>query len=214
MRIVRSERKRGVLVNQRVRTGQRNLQLPYLPPEDWHEPTEKQTGKFKVVVREPGKGYRHVLTAEDVRNRLAQLPRHFLDNLEVVQFSQMTRKKSGFPCYGMQWGGTLYLYPIEQSLVEEYECAPTPAQRIEARMYGGEWTQIATNKWQLTWTEEGIRDFYLNNILIHELGHLVDTRNTKYHDREKYAEWFAIEYGYRATSRPGKVRKSHVQRHG
>ena len=32
-----------------------------------------------------------------------------------------------------------------------------------------------------------------------ELGHLVDERNTSYMARERYAEWFAIQYGYRAT---------------
>ncbi|MEM9658647.1 MAG: hypothetical protein AAF961_09830 [Planctomycetota bacterium] len=31
------------------------------------------------------------------------------------------------------------------------------------------------------------------------MGHLVDDRNSNYADRERFAEWFAIEYGYRAT---------------
>jgi hypothetical protein len=53
--------------------------------------------------------------------------------------------------------------------------------------------------WTLSWSEQAAQDFYLNNILIHELGHLVDDRNTSYVDRERYAEWFAIEYGYLAS---------------
>jgi hypothetical protein len=32
-----------------------------------------------------------------------------------------------------------------------------------------------------------------------ELGHLIDERNTGYVDRERYAEWFAVQYGYRST---------------
>ena len=51
----------------------------------------------------------------------------------------------------------------------------------------------------LIWTEQTIKDFYLNNVLIHEIGHLNDARNTKPNDRERFANWFAIEYGYRAT---------------
>ena len=56
-------------------------------------------------------------------------------------------------------------------------------------------------RWQLVWTEEAIRDFYLNNVLIHELGHILDSRNTSHRDRERYAEWFALEMGYKASRR-------------
>ena len=58
--------------------------------------------------------------------RLAEFPDWMLEELEVVQFSRMTRKKQSFPCYGMQWGASLYLYPIEDSLIEYYQCPPTP----------------------------------------------------------------------------------------
>ena len=68
-------------------------------------------------------------------------------------------------------------------------------------MYGGQWIQASAGLWKLVWSEESIRDFYLNNILIHELGHLVDSRNSRYVDRERYAEWFALEYGYKASRR-------------
>ena len=46
---------------------------------------------------------------------------------------------------------------------------------IEAEMYGGEWAE-RRGKWTLTWTLDRLRDFYLNNILIHELGHLLRRR--------------------------------------
>jgi hypothetical protein len=205
-------RKRGVLVNQRVRGVARNERRSFVPPEDWHEPLE-DAGRYRIIVQQPGEGFRHVLTPHDVRERLAQLPACFLQNLEIVQFSRMTRKKQCFPCYGMQWGSALYLYPIESELVEQYDAPPTPAQRTEARMYGGRWEHLRAGAWRLIWTEEAIRDFYLNNILIHELGHLVDSRNTSYGDRERYAEWFAIHYGYRPT-RTGASGRSIVRRHG
>ncbi|MAT69633.1 MAG: hypothetical protein CMJ58_08920 [Planctomycetaceae bacterium] len=178
--------------------GARNLRAPFSPPEEWHEPIE-DGGDYKIVVRQPGPGYRHVLTPDDVRARLAQVPQQFLAGLEVVQLASMTRKKQSFPCYGLQWGATLYLYPIEETLEEHFSAPPRPEIYNEARMYGGRWDEPEPNWWRLTWSEQAIRDFYLNNILIHELGHLVDDRNTTYQDRERYAEWFAIEYGYRAT---------------
>jgi len=210
--LAKSSRRRGLFVSKRSRGVQRNVELPFLPPEDWHEPAEEATG-YRVVVQPPGEGFRHVLTPEDVRNRLAELPSAFLRDLQVVQFSCMTRKKQSFPCYGMQWGTSLYLYPIEVSLVERYHAPPTPSQRTEARMYGGHWEQESSNSWKLVWSEEAVRDFYLNNILIHELGHLVDTRNTRYIDRERFAEWFAVHYGYKASSRLAHVEKPARRRH-
>ena len=182
-----------------IDTGRRGS---YMPPENWHEPSETPPQNYRIVSQSPGEGFTHVLDVADVRSRLGQLSAWMLKPLQVVQFSRMTRKKRTCPCYGMQWGSALYLYPIETSLVETFRRPPTTAQLNEARMFGGAWNQEAEERWSLTWTRDAIRDFYLNNILIHELGHLLDERNSSYVDRERYAEWFAIEYGYKPSRRP------------
>lgn len=203
-----------VHVNQRIRgkrmRGQQNVCLPYTPPETWHEPQEQpaRDAGYRVIVDRPGDGYRFAVTPEEVRARLAQLPAAFTQSLQVVHFSAMTRKKRCSPCYGMQWGATIYLYPIEADLIEHYDQPPRPSQLIEARMYGGQWRELGKGQWQLIWTEATVRDFFLNNILIHELGHLLDERNSRTIDRERYAEWFAIEYGYRPTQAERQARRA------
>ena len=174
------------------------------PPEDWYEATGEKG--YRVIVREPGNGYRHVVTPEQVKSRLSRLPKGFLTDLEVVQLCTMTRKKEHSPCYGLQWGQAIYLYPFEETL-DEYFLAPPPRSLvIETRMYGGRWDLSEPGVWRLVWTESSARDFQLNNVLIHELGHLVDKRNTNYIDQERFAEWFAVEYGYRGTGGMGKRR--------
>lgn len=178
---------------------------PFYAQEDWHEPTGREEIRF--VVQPPGKGYIHPVTVEEVQQRLAELPERFARSVQVVQFSRMTRKRALFPCYGMQWGPNVYLYPMEDSLIETYIRPPRPEQLTEARMYGGQWTQHG-KYWRLTWTPETIRDFYLNNVLIHEVGHVNDQRNSKFEDRERYANWFAIEYGYRPTREQSRPRST------
>ena len=79
---------------------------------------------------------------------------------------------------------------------------------IEARMFGGRWVHESPGVWRLDWTKSAIKNFYLNNILIHELGHLLDNRNTSYTDRERYAEWFAIEHGYNSSRRSEMAKKA------
>ncbi|MCE9554869.1 MAG: hypothetical protein K8T91_16055 [Planctomycetes bacterium] len=210
-----SQRQRTV-PGKRARGGQPNLELPYSPPEDWHEPKDKPTRRdpygFRIAVQPPGEGYQHVLTPAEIRSRLRLLPPHYVAPLEVVQLSRMTRKKERFPCYGMQWGSTLYLYPIETTLIESHCRPPKPNQVTEAAMYGGNWVEGANGRWTLHWTDAALKDFYLNNILMHELGHLLDERNTGYRDRERYAEWFALHYGYKQSLRLEPSVRERVQR--
>ena len=73
------------------------------------------------------------------------------------------------------------------------------------------------DQWRLIWTEQAIRDFYLNNVLIHELGHILDDRNNSNRDRERFAEWFALEVGYKGSRQElaqRTVNKYVVRRHG
>jgi hypothetical protein len=212
----RSSRK-FVTLGKRARISSAALRGPYLPPENWYESKPERQGRYQVVVQAAGQGYRHVLTAEDVRTRLSQLPAWMVEPLEVVQFSQMTRKKRRSPCYGMQWGQTIYLYPIEDNRIEIFCQAPKPAQKIEAAMYGARWHIVERGRWELVWSEAAIRDFYLNNVLIHELGHILDNRNSSHRDRERYAEWFALEMGYKASRREDLAQRTvakYVKRHG
>ena len=175
----------------------RNSSRGFDPPEDWYETTD--TPGYRIVVREPGRDFRHVVTPRQIRSRLAKLPRAFVRELEIVQLCEMTRKKLYCPCYGLQWGRAIYLYPFDESLDEYFYSPPPESFVIETRMYGGRWEHHDPGVWRLVWTESTARDFQLNNILIHELGHLVDKRNTAYADQERFAEWFAVEYGYRRT---------------
>lgn len=203
---------RGVRLSKRARIAARDRRLPFVPPEDWHEPRE-DGGAYSVVTQNPGRGFVHVVGEQEVRSRLSELPAELLAGLEIVQLSRMTRKKQSFPCYGMQWGATIYLYPIEESLEEYYDRPPKPMQSQEATAYGGRWIELGGGAWKLAWTQSTIKDFYLNNILIHELGHLVDRRNSRSVDRERFAEWFALQYGYQASRSGRTARKRVWKRH-
>ncbi len=191
-----SKRSRGIGLSE---------QNPFTAPEDWHESHEEFSDEYRVIKQPAGDGYVHAVTESEIRDRLADLPEWMIAPLEVVQLSRMTRKKQTFPCYGMQWGTSLYLYPIEDSLVEVFSRPPKPTVYNEARQFGGRWMQV-DGEWQLHWSEDSLRNFYLNNILIHELGHLLDDRNASYRERERYAEWFAIEYGYKPAIASGKAK--------
>lgn len=54
-----------------VETGRRRS---FMPPEDWHEPAEQPPDHYKIIVQAAGAGYRHVVTPDDIRERLSELP--------------------------------------------------------------------------------------------------------------------------------------------
>lgn len=196
-----SERRRGTIGRPAAAFRQRGSDSSqrrnqFYAQDQWYEPTDSDV--IQLYRRDPGAGYFHPVTLEEVADRVEQLPAKYRQNIEVIELARMTRKRSLFPCYGLQWGPNVYLYPIEDSLVETFTRPPRPEQIIEAKMYGGRWTQDG-KLWRLSWTEHALRDFYLNNVLIHEIGHVNDTRNRNQNARERYADWFAIEYGYRAS---------------
>ena len=153
-----------------------------------------------ALVSDPQQKDRQRVLVVDDEQTIRHALRRMLRPLDVIQLSGMTRKKALYPLYGMQWGSALYLYPIEEGLVEYFNSKPDPAFFHEARMYGGRWKQDGQD-WECHWTPKTIRNYYLNNILLHELGHLLDNRNSTYVDRERYAEWFAIQYGYKPSQR-------------
>ena len=192
----RRSRTRDLAKPRRV-IARRNQDNLFDAPEIWHEPTGRNN--FEVLVLQPGQGYCHVVTPTQIADRLAKLPPAFLKGLEVIQLSTMTRKKQRLPCYGLQWGCAIYLYPFCESLEEHFHIPPPLPLVVETKMYGAKWDHPEPNLWRLIWSETTARDYQLNNILIHELGHMVDTWNSNSPAQERYAEWFAIEYGYRRS---------------
>ena len=124
--------------------GSGRFKAPFLAPEDWHEPQDHSPGRYRIVVQDPGPGHRHVVTPDEIRQRLRQAPREIVRPLEVIQLSSLTRKKKRFPCYGMQWGNAVYLYPMPTELIEEVRRPPLPREVTEAAMYGGAGNKPAT----------------------------------------------------------------------
>lgn len=204
--------RRVVLAGRRARLADAVFKTPFAASEQWYEPQAGGADGYRFIVQAPGEGYRHVVTPEEIRQRLEGSPRELVRPLQVVQLSRLTRKKSLFPCYGMQWGHAVYLYPMPTDLVEYVPRPPLPAERNEAAMYGGRWEQTRDGLWRLVWSEQAIKDYYLNNILFHELGHLHDRRNRRHADRERFAEWFAVRYGYQASRRTALHRNKPARR--
>lgn len=79
-----------VSLGKRARVAATRERRSYMPPETWYEPAAEAPGVYTVVEQPAGAGYRHILSEEDIRARLAELPNWMVQPLQVVQISQMT----------------------------------------------------------------------------------------------------------------------------
>lgn len=172
--------------------------MPQYPSRTECEHPENTYPQFHV--EGPSIGYVHPITVEEVIERLCEFPRHIRNQLDAqldhVSLLAGTRKQFLKPSYGMQWGSTVYLFPTESTGIERYESEVSSAYRKNAKLYGAQWSwNEEENGWICYWSPEAIRLFYLQNVLVHEIGHVLDTRNSSERDRERFANDFARKYG-------------------
>ena len=73
------------------------------------------------------------------------------------------------------------------------------------------------NSYQLVWKAQDLKDYYLREVLMHEIGHIIDDRNTNPRSRESFADAFATEFGYlpykahkkQQNEKRHKIRRTH-----
>lgn len=126
----------------------------------------KQPAFPKIIDLPPLDGFIHPCAAQEVEAQLANCPKQFLKNLRAVFILSGTTKQL------QSWGNmTSFLghYYNRCVFLHAY-----PFGRSDLH---------------------SLRRFFLRDVLMHEIGHHVDTWNESYEDREKFAEDFAQKYG-------------------
>lgn len=142
------------------------------------------------------------VTKAEVRSKLNSLPSQFLEGLKGVMLLGGSKKQlktawGNLSCYGVYSDSVIFLlpFPIEQ-LITCSRTLPPPHIKQDYEKAGAIFT-FENQRWYKHFTRSTLKTFYLNDVLIHELGHHVDRYNKNDSDAEKYAEWFAREYGYK-----------------
>jgi len=156
---------------------------------------EKENGNdvIKIIVEEAGKGYFHPITPDEIASKLSELPHEFLKGLKAIRLCAITRKKKIFYRFGMYLSDNIYVYPFSESLkLPISDTKPKPSITIEFEKFGGRWI-FENNFWYLQFDKESLRNFYLNNVLIHEITHHYD-RASNEKNRENFADNFVIQY--------------------
>lgn len=163
-------------------------------------------GKHEILFQEfpTAKGFRHVLTEQDVVRHLTNIPNIYLHNLTGVVLMGGTPKQHSksmftFGIYSPRIR-TIFLFAFPEDSRLYYKKRLSPAFASDYTQHGATW-QKHKAKWVLQFSSEGLYSFYLKDVLTHELGHHVDYITGLYRSRngikgeEYFAEWFARIYG-------------------
>jgi hypothetical protein len=147
-----------------------------------------------VERRDPGKGYKHVVSRRQVTAFLSLLP----DWGELSKgFRGVILDAGGQACDGWHSPGIVALCAWERDLWVSVDGRYYTEHETILAMLGVQ-SQCDDGEWVLKYTPEQATAFALVHVLLHELGHHHDRMSTRSTSRasrgEAYAERYAIEY--------------------
>lgn len=146
------------------------------------------------------------INEHDIKEQFKKVPQEFLEGLEGVILLGGSKKQlktawSDLSCFGAYVWNVIFITPFPKAQLQQ-RAKRLPAPHIQREyLRAGARYEHRDGWWIRTFTLEALKTFYLRDVLMHELGHHVDKHNRKYSDREKFAEWFTMEYGYKRRKR-------------
>lgn len=165
---------------------------------------DEHEGETLYFEWKPAPGLIQPLTLQDVRSALGRAPEEFTKDLKGVFLCRGSRKQ--LQTHGITYGcysgfyRSIFLFPFYESRKIYYHRKPKPSISMEYERHGAVWNREERG-WNFEFSPESLRSFYTWDVLYHELGHHIDYMNGWDHkndrQRERFAEWFAMEYGMR-----------------
>jgi hypothetical protein len=135
-------------------------------------------------------------TAEDVREILSKIPLEFLSGLDGVFLlggSSKQAKALKLFHYGSYSRGSVYLHPFPKVLLVQHFTKPLDPARAQEYENAGAEIHHVDGAYEVRFSESSLRQFYLFDVLLHEIGHHIDARvfSRPSADAERFAKWFA-----------------------
>lgn len=161
--------------------------------------------EIKIYSLEVQTGFVRPFHPQDINEYLEKMPEEFVNGIKGIYLLGGTKKqkKASFGSlfrYGCYSGSKIYLHAFPEnrmtlsfkknkpspSILEEYERANANIKNVKGGLC-------------ISFDIGSLKRFFLQDVLTHEIGHHMDRYNIdQTHKRsERFAEWFASEYGYR-----------------
>ena len=159
---------------------------------DRHDYFALQQDEIRIDRRNPGKGYRHLVTVEQLRAFIRLLPEW--DEL-AIGLDAIVLDAYDPTAFGRHREGIVMLSAWERSLWTRYSSRFVEQEAELLRLLDVETRPLRGDRQELRWTEAQARAFQLLDVLPHELGHHHDRMTSRRQRRigrgEPYAERYA-----------------------
>jgi len=117
-------------------------------------------------------GYVYPCNIADIKKKLKEIPARYLVPIRSIRLCNQIKMNGGTDaaCYD---DGTINFYPVpEDRTVAVFKRKPKPSWEQERLQYGAYWKH-KDDCWELKWRPEDLKNYTLNHILPHEIGHLL-----------------------------------------
>lgn len=170
--------------------------------------SEEQDEIF-IRTYKPSNGFIHPLKQDDIKQAINSIPLQYLSDLRGIFLCSGSKKQkySGEIRFGTyhNYYKSIFLFPFPEAKYIEYNTKPKPSTCIEYERHGAIWMK-ENLKWKIQFDARSLHSFYLNDVLYHEIGHHVqnitqDRKFKTYDENERFAEWFALEFGIKRNER-------------
>ena len=173
--------------------------LPLKQKPDCYVEVAGEELRIPIYVRETHPSFLRACEGFDIKETLEKVPGKYLQHLRSITLLAGTNKQAKvsegslfrYGCYG--WG-EIYLHAYPKRILSElWKNRPKPSRAAEYRKAGAVFESVEGG-WRLNFSKEALRNFYLNDVLLHELGHHVERIEEKKKDHrssERFADWFA-----------------------
>ena len=170
-------------------------------------------GSIRYIIDPLPKGYIYPCSINDIRAKLGELSSKTLRNISVIHLCNQVKMNPGTDAH-IYDGTHIRIYPVPEKLRWNYGWnKPNPALAQERLEFGAYWRKL-DDEWWLCWDKDLVRDYFLNHVLIHEIGHSLDDVHCGTNRGEKLAEAFAHRVGKnRKIKHKAKKRKMRLRRY-
>ncbi len=181
--------RKGAPKRSRPLPGRRNSYDPYSATERDFVRYLDYEGPTVFECRPPPVGYFHPASLGEVRAVFGNLSPRYVEGIRLVCLAGLSRRQKSrrYLKFGAYVDGCIFLYPLPENLVI-YQCPeglrPDPVHDL--RRFGAQWTDDGR---RLKLEREGARRYYLESVLLHEIGHHNDHRTKSL--SEPFADHFA-----------------------
>ena len=179
--------------------------------QPFYSATEKIYSKYKQRIKNRNYPYIRIepthddfifpVTVSDIRETLKLVPRIYLEGIKAILVPPGSKKQikaaNSLYIYGEYWQKCLFLHPYPNTMLTIQSTNKFKPHEFEDYKRTGAEISERDNVKVIIFNDSSLRRFYLCDVLMHEIGHHIDKQRRSQRKREKFAEWFALRYGYK-----------------